>query len=129
VADVQEVLAALAATGVRIALDDFGTGYSTLVHLQRLNADVLKIDRSFVEQISRSRRDREIVAAVTAMSHALGLTVVGEGIETGQQLTTLAEIGCDEGQGLLFGPPLAPDEMVEVVELTSAAGPGLRASG
>jgi diguanylate cyclase (GGDEF)-like protein/PAS domain S-box-containing protein len=128
VADVQEALAGLAATGVRIALDDFGTGYSTLVHLQQLNADVLKIDRSFVEHISRSRRDREIVAAVTAMSHALGLTVVGEGIETGQQLTTLAEIGCDEGQGLLFGPPLAPDEMVEVVELTSAAGPGLRAS-
>ena len=128
VAAVQEVLAALAATGVRIALDDFGTGYSTLVHLQRLNADVLKVDRSFVEHISRSRRDREIVAAVTAMSHALGLTVVGEGIETSQQLTTLAEIGCDEGQGLLFGPPLAPDEMVEVVELTSASGPGLRAS-
>ena len=126
VADVQDALAALAATGARIALDDFGTGYSTLVHLQRLNADVLKIDRSFVEHISRSRRDREIVAAVTAMSHALGLTVVGEGIETSQQLTTLAEIGCDEGQGLLFGPPLAPDEMVEVVELTS--GPGLRAS-
>ena len=116
VADVQEVLAGLTATGVRIALDDFGTGYSTLVHLQRLNADVLKIDRSFVEQISRSRRDREIVAAVTAMSHALGLTVVGEGIETSQQLTTLAELGCDEGQGLLFGPPLTPDELAMVAD-------------
>ena len=117
VGDIQEVLAALAATGVRIALDDFGTGYSTLVHLQRLNADVLKIDRSFIEQISRSRRDREIVAAVTAMSHALGLTVVGEGIETSQQLTTLAELGCDEGQGLLFGHPVGPDEVVEVAGL------------
>jgi diguanylate cyclase (GGDEF)-like protein/PAS domain S-box-containing protein len=112
VGDVQEILSALAATGVRIALDDFGTGYSTLVHLQRLNADVLKIDRSFVEQISRSRRDREIVAAVTAMSHALGMTVVGEGIETSQQLTTLAALGCDEGQGLLFGQPLPPDEVI-----------------
>jgi diguanylate cyclase (GGDEF)-like protein/PAS domain S-box-containing protein len=111
VADVQEVLAGLAATGVRIALDDFGTGYSTLVHLQRLHAHVLKIDRSFVEQISRSRRDREIVAAVTAMSHALGMTVVGEGIETSQQLSTLAEIGCDEGQGLLFGHPVGPAEV------------------
>jgi len=121
VADVQEVLAALAATGVRIALDDFGTGYSTLVYLQRLNADVLKIDRSFVEHISRSRRDREIVAAVTAMSHALGMTVVGEGIETSQQLTTLTELGCDEGQGLLFGPPLTPDEV------EGPAGLGLRA--
>ncbi|HEY0717740.1 MAG TPA: EAL domain-containing protein [Streptosporangiaceae bacterium] len=111
VGDVQEILSALAATGARIALDDFGTGYSTLVHLQRLNADVLKIDRSFVEQISRSRRDREIVAAVTAMSHALGMTVVGEGIETSQQLTTLAALGCDEGQGLLFGHPMPPDEV------------------
>jgi EAL domain-containing protein (putative c-di-GMP-specific phosphodiesterase class I) len=54
VGDVQEILSALTATGVRIALGDFGTGYSTLVHLQRLNTDVLKIDRSFVEQISRS---------------------------------------------------------------------------
>ncbi|HWG11643.1 MAG TPA: EAL domain-containing protein [Streptosporangiaceae bacterium] len=111
VGDVQEILAALAATGARIALDDFGTGYSTLVHLQRLNADVLKIDRSFVEHISRSRRDREIVAAVTAMSHALGMTVVGEGIETSRQLNTLAALGCDEGQGLLFGHPLPPDEV------------------
>ncbi len=129
VADVQEVLAGLAATGVRVALDDFGTGYSTLVHLQRLNADVLKIDRSFVEQISRSRRDREIVAAVTAMSHALGMTVVGEGIETSHQLTTLAELGCDEGQGLLFGPPLTPDEVEGPAGLGLAAGRRGRRSG
>jgi diguanylate cyclase (GGDEF)-like protein len=122
VADVQEVLARLAATGVRIALDDFGTGYSTLVHLQRLNAGVLKIDRSFVEQISRSRRDREIVAAVTAMSHALGMTVVGEGIETSQQLTTLAELGCDEGQGLLLGRPAGPDEVESLAGLRAGRG-------
>src|ERR1700761_8825734 len=129
VADVQEVLAGLAATGVRIALDDFGTGYSTLVHLQRLNADVLKIDRSFVEQISRSRRDREIVAAVTAMSHALGMTVVGEGIETSQQLTTLAELGCDEGQGMLFGPPVRPEELEGVAGLSLETGRRGRRSG
>jgi len=115
VGDVQDILSALSATGVRLALDDFGTGYSTLVHLQRLNADVLKIDRSFVEQISRSNRDREIVAAVTAMSHALGMTVVGEGIETSRQLTTLAELGCDEGQGLLFGHPLQAAELTAAV--------------
>ncbi len=115
VGDVQEILSALSATGVRIALDDFGTGYSTLVHLQRLNADVLKIDRSFVEQISRSRRDREIVAAVTAMSHALGMTVVGEGIETSHQLSTLADLGCDEGQGLLLGHPLEAGELAAQV--------------
>jgi diguanylate cyclase (GGDEF)-like protein len=129
VADVQEVLAGLAATGVRIALDDFGTGYSTLVYLQRLNADVLKIDRSFVEQISRSRRDREIVAAVTAMSHALGMTVVGEGIETSQQLTTLAELGCDEGQGLLFGPPVGPEEVEGLAGLETGRLGGGQAGG
>ena len=108
VGHIQETLSALSAIGVRIALDDFGTGYSSLVYLQRLNADILKIDRSFIEHISRSTRDREIVAAVTAMSHALGMTVVGEGIETSYQLATLAGLACDEGQGLLFGHPCPP---------------------
>ena len=116
VGDVQETLSALSAIGVRIALDDFGTGYSTLVYLQRLNVDVLKIDRSFVEHISRSTRDREIVAAVTAMSHALGMTVVGEGIETSHQLAILAGLDCDEGQGLLFGQPLTPEAVVTLME-------------
>jgi diguanylate cyclase (GGDEF)-like protein/PAS domain S-box-containing protein len=113
--DVQETLSALSAIGVRIALDDFGTGYSTLAYLQRLNADILKIDRSFVEQISRSARDREIVAAVTAMSHALGMTVVAEGIETSHQLATLTALDCDEGQGLFFGPPLDPEALATLV--------------
>jgi EAL domain-containing protein (putative c-di-GMP-specific phosphodiesterase class I) len=117
VGDVQETLAQLSAIGARIALDDFGTGYSTLAHLQRLRADILKIDQSFVEQISRSARDREIVAAVTAMSHALGMTVVGEGIETGHQLRTLAALGCDEGQGNLFARPLPPEQVVIMVGL------------
>jgi EAL domain-containing protein (putative c-di-GMP-specific phosphodiesterase class I) len=67
----------------------------------------LKIDRSFVAQIGRSPRDREIVAAVTAMSHALGITVVGEGIETTQQLDTLTGLDCDQGQGFLFARPLS----------------------
>jgi len=116
VGHVQETLSALSAIGVRIALDDFGTGYSSLVYLQRLNADVLKIDRSFVEHISRSTRDREIVAAVTAMSHALGMTVVGEGIETSHQLAILAGLDCDEGQGLLFGHPLFPDAFITLME-------------
>jgi len=109
VGDVEETLSALSALGVRLALDDFGTGYSTLAHLQRLKVDILKIDRSFVEHIGRSPRDREIVAAVTAMSHALGLSVVGEGIETSHQLDTLAALDCDEGQGFLFARPLPPE--------------------
>ncbi len=128
--DVQETLSALSALGVRIALDDFGTGYSTLAYLQRLNADILKIDRSFVEQISRSARDREIVAAVTAMSHALGMTVVAEGIETSHQLATLTALDCDEGQGLLFAPPLDPEAVATLVEKGHCPQDGIRrASG
>jgi EAL domain-containing protein (putative c-di-GMP-specific phosphodiesterase class I) len=101
--------------GVQLALDDFGTGYSTLAHLQQLKVDVLKIDRSFVERIDRSERDREIVAAVTAMSHALGMTVVGEGIETDRQYDDLAALDCDVGQGFLLAKPITLDRVAELV--------------
>ena len=113
--DVEATLAALPKLGVRLALDDFGTGYSTLSHLQRLKVDVLKIDRSFVAQISKNARDREIVAAVMAMSHALGTTVVGEGIETSDQLDALTGLECDQGQGFLFARPLSPEAVVALV--------------
>ena len=113
--DVQATLSALSRLGVRLALDDFGTGYSTLAHLQRLKVDILKIDRSFVAQIGRSPRDREIVAAVTAMSHALGISVVGKCIETSHQLDTLAGLDCDQGQGFLFARPLLAEAIVALV--------------
>ena len=111
-------LADLSKLGVRIALDDFGTGYSTLAHVQRLNVDILKIDRSFVEQIGGSDRDREIIAAITAMAHALGMSVVGEGIETTRQLGELTALGCDTGQGYLLARPL-PAEQVAVLGRSS----------
>ena len=114
--DVQETLSDLSHLGVRLALDDFGTGYSSLAHLQRMKVDILKIDRSFVAQIGRSSRDREIVAAVTAMSHALGITVVGEGIETSHQLDTLTGLDCDQGQGFLFARPLSAEAVVALVD-------------
>ena len=107
----REAVEALADQGVRVALDDFGTGYSTLVHLQRLRADVIKIDRSFVEHIARDDRDREIVAAVTAMAHALGMTVVGEGVETEVERELLRAVGCDEAQGYLFARPLDAEQV------------------
>jgi EAL domain-containing protein (putative c-di-GMP-specific phosphodiesterase class I) len=109
-------LTLLKALGVRMAIDDFGTGYSSLAHLQRMKVDILKIDRSFVAQIGRSPRDREIVAAVMAMSHTLGTTVIGEGIETSQQLDTLAGLDCDQGQGFLFARPLSPEALVALVD-------------
>lgn len=108
-----DTLKALAQIGVRLALDDFGTGYSTLAHVQRLNVDILKIDRSFVDQIGGSERDREIIGAITAMAHALGMSVVGEGIETDLQLGELTALGCDEGQGFLLARPLSPDRIAD----------------
>jgi diguanylate cyclase (GGDEF)-like protein/PAS domain S-box-containing protein len=107
--DAHRAIVALARTGVRIALDDFGTGYSTLAHLRQLRTDTLKIDRSFVSQLEGPSRDREIVAAVTGMAHALGMTVVAEGVETEAQREELIAIGCDAAQGYLFARPLAPD--------------------
>jgi diguanylate cyclase (GGDEF)-like protein/PAS domain S-box-containing protein len=113
-ADAERVIAALSAYGVRIALDDFGTGYSTLSHLQSLRANIIKIDRSFVARITKEPRDREIIAAVTAMAHALGMTVVGEGIETDGDLAELMAVNCDQGQGFLFSEPLAPPQIARL---------------
>ncbi len=115
VSDVQETLSLLSATGVHVALDDFGTGYSTLGYLQQLSADTLKIDRSFVEHISRSDRDRQIVAAVIAMAHALDMTVIGEGIENRRQLSILRLLGCDLGQGYFLAYPLTPTALASRV--------------
>ena len=106
-----QIIASLTGHGVQIALDDFGTGYSTLAHLQQLRADILKIDRSFTARIGRDRRDREIIAAVTAMAHALGMTVIGEGVETDIQRDELVAVDCDMGQGYLLAPPLLPHQI------------------
>jgi diguanylate cyclase (GGDEF)-like protein/PAS domain S-box-containing protein len=114
--DVEETLSGLSALGLRLALDDFGTGYSMLAHLQRLNVDILKIDQSLVAQVSGSPRARAVVAAVTAMAHALGITVVGEAIETSLQLDALNALQCDEGQGFILARPLPPEEVVALVD-------------
>jgi diguanylate cyclase (GGDEF)-like protein/PAS domain S-box-containing protein len=107
--DAHRAIESLAQLGVRIALDDFGTGYSTLAHLRQLRTDILKIDRTFVSQLGGQSRDREIIAAVTGMAHALGMTVVAEGVETEAQRDELTAIGCDAAQGYLFAQPLSPD--------------------
>ncbi len=106
--DAHRAIESIAQLGVRIALDDFGTGYSTLAHLRHLRTDILKIDRSFVSQLGGQSRDREIIAAVTGMAHALGMTVVAEGVETEAERDELTAIGCDAAQGYLFAEPLTP---------------------
>ncbi len=108
-ADVMDPLRSLREMGVRIAIDDFGTGFSSLSRLDRLPVDVLKIDRSFVAALQDGYGDAPLVAAVVALGHALGLTLVAEGIEDVHQRERLAELGCDEGQGYLFGRPIPPE--------------------
>ena len=115
-----QVLESLSSLGVRLALDDFGTGYSTLAHLQQLHTDTLKIDQSFIAQIERGNRDGKIVAAVIAMAHALGMTVVGEGIETQGQQDGLIALDCDEGQGYMFAPAAPPADLATLRAATRA---------
>lgn len=107
--DITRTLRILHEQGVRIAIDDFGTGFSTLSRLDRLPVDVLKIDRSFIANLSADPMDAPLVSAIVAFGHALGLTLVAEGIEQPHQYRTLTSLGCDEGQGFLFGVPSAPE--------------------
>ncbi len=99
----------LKALGVRLALDDFGTGYSSLRHLQTLPFDKIKIDRSFVAAMAGDAESRKIVSAVLGLGRSLGLTTVAEGVETQETATLLRELGCDIGQGWLFGRPTSTE--------------------
>ena len=102
-------LARLSAVGIRLSIDDFGTGYSAMAYLKRMDIDALKIDRSFIRDLTTDPSDLAITEAIIAMAHKLGLTVVAEGIETEAQRDRLTLAGCDYGQGFLFATPL-PEE-------------------
>jgi EAL domain-containing protein (putative c-di-GMP-specific phosphodiesterase class I) len=106
----------LSMAGVRVAIDDFGTGYSSLDHLRKMPADVLKIDRSFVQGIAPDSSDTALVAAALALGRALSMDVVAEGIETEAQASSLRELACPIGQGYLFARPLPPEELDELLE-------------
>jgi diguanylate cyclase (GGDEF)-like protein/PAS domain S-box-containing protein len=108
-------LRALKSLGIRLAIDDFGTGFSSLAHLRRFPVDVLKIDGTFVAGLGHEPQDASIAAAVISLAHALGLDTVAEGIETEEQLTILRSLGCDLGQGYLFGRPAPIDETVQLL--------------
>ena len=105
------MLSDLKKMGIQLSMDDFGTGYSSFSYLKLFPLDVLKIDRSFINDIPHNADSASIVAAIIAMSHNLNLTVIAEGVETEQQLDYLREKGCDEVQGFLFSRPLPVEEM------------------
>ena len=101
--------------GVHIAMDDFGTGYSSLSYLRNYKFNIIKIDKSFIQDIADDLSDRKLVNAIVALSHSLGLKVIAEGVETEAQLSYLEEIGCDYAQGFLFGKPVPADEFTTQV--------------
>lgn len=103
--EVAAALRTIASMGVRVHLDDFGTGYSSLAHIHALPITGLKIDRSFVKQATTSERSLRLIAATVSMAHSLDLEVTAEGVETEEVATLLFELGCDLGQGFLFGRP------------------------
>lgn len=111
------ILESLNVMGVRMSIDDFGTGYSSLLYLTRLPATELKIDRGFIANIEQITEDQEIVSAIIALGHVLGLRIVAEGVETIAQRDFLAERGCDSLQGYLFGKPMLPNQFIEAVSL------------
>ena len=96
--------------GIRIAIDDFGTGYSSLSYLNKLPADLLKIDKAFIDEMNSSDSSKQYVASIIRIGHILGLEVISEGVEFQDQLEVLKNIGCDFIQGYIWGRPLASED-------------------
>jgi diguanylate cyclase (GGDEF)-like protein len=110
------VLKTLRASGVTIAVDDFGTGYSSLSYLRKFPIDALKIDQSFVRQITTAPDETSIVTAIIGMGRSLKLRVVAEGVETQEELEFLQAHLCDEGQGYYFSRPVAPEQFSNLLK-------------
>ncbi|QAU35455.1 EAL domain-containing protein [Janthinobacterium sp. 17J80-10] len=110
-ADVADQLAAIRSRGIKLMVDDFGTGYSSLSQLQRLDMDVLKVDRAFTAELGKAAEGQVFFKAIVSMAHALGMKVTAEGVEDMQQLAILRALGCDEVQGYFISRPLPAGEM------------------
>jgi diguanylate cyclase (GGDEF)-like protein/PAS domain S-box-containing protein len=109
----EHTLDELRSLGASLCLDDFGTGYSSLTHIRRYPLTAIKIDRSFVAGVIDHPEDRAVIAAMVGMAAALDLQVVGEGVETEEQLRALAQLGCDVAQGYLMSRPMHPSKLAE----------------
>jgi EAL domain-containing protein (putative c-di-GMP-specific phosphodiesterase class I) len=97
-------------------MDDFGTGYSSLSYLKRFPINVVKIDKSFIRDMCEASNDHALVQAIVAMSQALGLEIVAEGVETEEQITLLKKMGCHYGQGFYFAKPLPATDFASFIE-------------
>lgn len=118
----EQTLVALDELGVRVALDDFGTGYSSLASLKRFPLHAIKLDRSFVSDMTPNSRDAAIIGPLVMMAGSLGLGVVAEGVETHEQSKQLRGLGCDVAQGFLFGRPVpAPEFTRQIAQLEAAS--------
>jgi diguanylate cyclase (GGDEF)-like protein len=115
------ILARLHQLGVTISIDDFGTGYSSLAYLQRFPVDELKIDRTFINDLTRHESQRALVTAMIAMGKALGLNVVAEGVETSAQADQLRLMGCHLVQGYLYGRPGRAEELTALLDVNPPA--------
>lgn len=110
-----EVIGEIKKLGIKIAIDDFGTGYSSLSYLNKFPADLLKVDKSFIDEMNSSESSRQYVATIISIGHIMNLDVISEGVEKPDQLETLKEIGCDFIQGYIWGKPLPPEEAEKLV--------------
>ncbi|HET7922599.1 MAG TPA: EAL domain-containing protein [Gammaproteobacteria bacterium] len=112
---IREILKQLHELGVDIAVDDFGTGYSSLSYINHFRVDYLKIDRSFVNELSVNHDQASITRAIIAMARHLDITVIAEGVETRTQHQLLRELGCDQGQGFLYARPQSPEAVLHML--------------
>lgn len=113
--EISQQLLDLRAKGIQVSLDDFGTGYSSLAYLQKFDIDYIKIDQSFIHNLTNDSNDFALCEAITVMAHKLGIKVIAEGVETQEQRDLLAEIGCDYGQGYFWSRPVTVEQFEMVM--------------
>jgi diguanylate cyclase (GGDEF)-like protein len=124
-AEIMAELSAIRDLGIKLHIDDFGTGYSSLSQLQRLKMDVLKVDKAFTSELTNSRDGKVFFQAIVSMAHALGMTVVAEGVETAEQLAMLQALSCDEVQGYFIARPMPAQDVALLLARPALFAPAL----
>lgn len=122
VVDVGKLLGAVRNLGVSVAIDDFGTGFSALSYLEKMPADRIKIDKTFIDALGRGTNGPKIAEMIIPLGHQMGMEVVAEGVEELEQLKLLRELGCDLIQGYYFAKPMAFEDLLLWLEKHKTAG-------